>query len=88
VIRIELVYEQGSAAVAPLRAKLAWAMIEARVSQRWTERMLPEDSGFSSPAIFVNGRKIGVPAHPDASLRYLPLPAFRTDVPKRRRRRR
>jgi hypothetical protein len=101
VIRIELVYEQGSAGVAPLRATLAWAMLEARVSQRWTERVLPEQSGFTPPVIFVNGCKIGAPAHPDASLRYVRLPTFGTlvavlkaakaaapDVPKRRRRRR
>jgi hypothetical protein len=75
VILIDLVYQEGCRDVGALRANLAWALIEAHVTQRWTERVLPAEGGFRSPTILVNGREIGPPAHPDASTKYLRLPS-------------
>jgi hypothetical protein len=60
VILIELVYERGCPRVAAARANLAWALIEAKVSQRWTEWILSEDGtparvrGLPSPSILIN----------------------------------
>lgn len=101
MILIELVYQKDCPDVGAVRANLAWALLEARVSQRWTERILPPEDGFVSPTILVNGRAIGPPAHPDASVKYVRLPSVQAiaavlkaakaaapDVPARRKRRR
>jgi hypothetical protein len=81
VILIELVYEAGCPKVAAARANLAWALIEARVSQRWTEWQLPADGlpprvyGHPSPTILINESAVG-PWNPlDASTRCDSLPS-------------
>ncbi len=81
MILIELVYEAGCPKVAAARANLAWALIEARVSQRWTEWMLPAEGlparvrGWPSPTILINGRAVGASDPLDASTEYASLPS-------------
>jgi hypothetical protein len=100
VILIDLVYQKGCPEVGALRVNLAWALIQARVTQHWRERVLPAEDDFRPPTILVNGREIGRPLHPDASTKYLRLLSVEAiaevlkaakvaapDVPKHRRRR-
>ena len=81
MILIELVYEAGCRKVAAARANLAWALVEASVSQRWTEWMLPAEGlpgrvyGRPSPTILINGRAVGDGSPPDASTKYDFLPS-------------
>lgn len=81
MILIELVYEAGCSKVAAVRANLAWALLEARVSQRWSEWMLPGEGlparvcGFSSPTILINGRAVEASNPLDASTRYTTVPS-------------
>jgi hypothetical protein len=80
VILIELVYEKDCPLVAEARACLSWALIEARVSQRWTEWSLSAPAtprrvrGFPSPSILINGRDVPASNAADASTRYSSLP--------------
>jgi hypothetical protein len=81
VILIELVYETGCPKVAQARANLSWALMEARVSPRWSEWRLPAEGlparvyGRPSPTILINGRPVE-PSDPlDASTRYNSLPS-------------
>ncbi|MGD0199250.1 MAG: hypothetical protein ABSD27_00715 [Bryobacteraceae bacterium] len=80
MILIELVYEEGCPHVAAARANLAWAFVEARVSQRWTEwnRAWPaapaRARGCTSPTILINGRNV-MDGPPDASRRLLAVPS-------------
>ena len=74
MILIELVYEAGCPKVAAARANLAWALVEAGVSQRWTEWVLPAE-GRPSPTILINGRAVGDGNPPDASTKYDFLPS-------------
>jgi hypothetical protein len=82
VILIELVYETGCPRVAEVRARLAWALTEARVSQRWTEWNLAGGnapfrvSGFSSPTILINERPVAASNPLDASTKYAALPSI------------
>jgi len=84
VILIELVYEAGCPKVAALRANLAWALMEARVSQRWTEWILgaPEVPArvrrFPSSTILINGRAVAASDPFDASTKYNTLPPVST----------
>ncbi len=84
VILIELVYEAGCPKVAAVRANLAWALMEARVSQRWTEWMLPGADvparvrGLPSPTILVNGRPVAASDPFDASTKYNTVPPVST----------
>jgi hypothetical protein len=86
VILIELVYETGCPQVGELRANLAWALLEAGISQRWTEWNLADENvparmrGFSSPTILINGRAIAARNPLDASTRYASLPSIRAIV--------
>jgi len=81
VILIELVYAAGCPKVAAARANLAWALVEARVSQRWTEWMLPAEGlparvcGWPSPTILINGRAVGASDPLDASTKYAAQPS-------------
>jgi hypothetical protein len=84
VILIELVYEAGCPRVAAARANLSWALIEARVSQRWTEWKLPAEAlpgrvrGWPSPTILINGRAVGASNPLDASTKYATAPSVST----------
>ncbi len=84
VILIELVYEAGCPKVAAVRANLAWALKEARVSQRWTEWMLPGADvparvrGLPSPTILVNRRAVAASDPFDASTKYATVPPVST----------
>jgi hypothetical protein len=82
VILIELVYAAGCPKVAAVRANLGWALIEARVSQRWTEWMLPGEAlparvrGLPSPTILVNGRAVAASDPFDASTAFATVPSI------------
>jgi hypothetical protein len=84
VILIELVYEAGCPKVAVVRANLGWALLEARVSQRWTEWMRPAEGlpararGCPSPTILINGRPVEASDPLDASTRYTTVPSVST----------
>jgi hypothetical protein len=84
VILIELVYEAGCPKVAAVRANLGWALLEARVSQRWTEWMRPAEGlparvrGLPSPTILINGRAVAASDPFDASTKYTTVPSVST----------
>ncbi len=81
MILIELVYEAGCPGVAAVRANLAWALLEAHVSQRWVEWMLGAENlparvrGFPSPTILINGRAVKASDPLDASTKYVTVPS-------------
>ncbi len=80
MILIELVYEEGCPHLSELRANLAWAFIEARVSPRCTEWDLASPlaparvRSFPAPTLLVNGRDVRQ-GPPDASTAFLPVPS-------------
>ena len=84
MILIELVYEAGCPKVAAVRANLAWALLEAGVSQRWAEWRLPAGglpprvSGFRSPSILINGRAVEASDPFDASTAHGTVPSVPT----------